>query len=562
METDLGALRLLLAILALIAFCIDVPEPPQFAHLVRLFLGIWVVHSVGILFWVRSRPVTPRFLCCLHVGDILWPSLITAFSHGPSSPFIPIFTFALLSAGFRWGFPEALLTALTGGLVLEIEVIFLGGTTLGAFEDSRLLVRYAYLLGLGYLIGTLGENEKERRAESAVITRMLHATRMERSMGAALHSVFNEFRSLFNCRDVFLVTHELSSDRVYLWQVGSTAQRDAHPISKEVLFADRFSYLLPDCPETFFCEQRSPETMRRLELAPKAQPRSLTGCIPALPFLQPRPESILAIAAPLGQEWRLRLILVNATVGKNALQELAFARSLFEQAASAIYGVYLVRRLRARASALERARVARELHDGAIQSLIAAEMRANILRRRAEKQFPTIAPEIEALENMLQDQVIELRELMQQLKPLQVAPDQLLDHLAEQVDRFRRDSGIAARFISSADDIHLSAYACREILLIVQEALINVRKHARAAAVYVSFGRHEGGWQLNVSDDGVGFDFEGTLTDAELLKSAKGPATIKERVANLGGELSITSLPSRGSQISIRLPLKGYFAHG
>jgi signal transduction histidine kinase len=67
---------------------------------------------------------------------------------------------------------------------------------------------------------------------------------------------------------------------------------------------------------------------------------------------------------------------------------------------------------------------------------------------------------------------------------------------------------------------------------------------------------------LSVSDDGVGFGFEGTLAGTELMKSAKGPAIIKERVANLGGELFIDSTLSCGSQLLIKLPQKGYFSHG
>jgi signal transduction histidine kinase len=302
--------------------------------------------------------------------------------------------------------------------------------------------------------------------------------------------------------------------------------------------------------------------MKMLALGPKAQTRVIAGQVPSLPFLPEGTRSLLAVAATLGHEWRLRMLLVDAMVGTIAVQELSFARSLFEQAATAVYGVYLVRRLRARASAIERARVARELHDGAIQSLISAEMRTDMLRRRAEKEYPAIVPDIETLETLLRGQVIELRNLMYQLKPVEVEPDQLLDHLAEQVDRFRRDSGIGARFVSTVDEIRLSAHTCREILLIVQEALVNVQKHAKAEDVLVTFGRQDGYWRLSVSDDGVGFGFEGTLAGTELMKSAKGPAIIKERVTNLGGELFISSQSSRGSQLLIKLPQKGYFSHG
>ena len=239
-------------------------------------------------------------------------------------------------------------------------------------------------------------------------------------------------------------------------------------------------------------------------------------------------------------------------------QELNFARALFEQAATALYGAYLVRKLRTRAGAIERARVAREIHDGVLQSLISAEMRSNILRRRAEREWPAGKPEMQSLEELLRAEVLELRELMQQMRPLEVHPTQLLDHMADRVDRFRRDSGISARFATAAaDEVPFSAHVCRELLLILQEALVNVRKHARANEVLVSFGRYENGWKLSITDDGAGFGFDGTLAGDALMQSARGPAILKERVASLGGELLIHSTINCGSQILILLPQKG-----
>ncbi|PSH03782.1 MAG: hypothetical protein CXZ00_10550 [Acidobacteria bacterium] len=561
-EATLGALRALLAILTLFSFLMTPPEPVRYAPVVHFLLATWVLHSLAVFAWVANRPVRAVFLYCLHAADIIWPTLITAFSHGPSSPFMSIYSFALISAGFRWGFPETVITSVAGGVILEVEAFLLRGTALGQFEGSRLLIRCAYLVALGFLIGTLGENEKERRSESALMSRLLRSIRTERGLNAVFHTVFSEFIALFNASHVFLVSYNLASDRLYLWQMTAQAGRDSRPYSKEIVADDCMKYLLPDYPEAFFSKRISPDALKTLTLGPKTRFRVMNGGFPELPFLPEKTESLLAITALLGDEWRLRLFLVNAKVGNHALQELTFARYLFEQTATAVYGVYLMHRLRARAGAIERARVARQLHDGSIQSLISAEMRAHILRRRAQKEYPAIAPEIESLENLLRGEVLELRELMQQLKPVEVAPDQLLDHLAEQVDRFRRDSGIAARFVSAMDEVHLSAHACREILLIVQEALVNIRKHARAKDVLVTFGRYDGSWHLCVSDNGVGFGFEGTLAGTELMRSPKGPAIIKERVANLGGEIFIESKLHRGSQLLIKLPQKGCVSHG
>jgi signal transduction histidine kinase len=558
-ETLLGAMRVLLAILSLAANSMDPPDPVRYAHLVHSLFVAWIVQSVVIYVFILYRPLSTPMVRLLHAGDILWPALITTFAHAHNVPFIPMYSFALFSAAYRWGFNEAVMTALTGDFILLVEAVLLQGTPLET-GGSRLLMRCVYLLALGYLIGILGEKQKEQRAESAVVVRLLRAARAEHRMKTVLQAVFSEFISLFHCSQVFLVAEEIATGRMFLWQMSAASVPDGTdlPTSKEFSPEDRPSCLLPDHSEAFFCGQSSTGKMRMLTLAPKSQLKSIQGHIPSLPFLSEKTASLLAVTSP-GKEWRLHLFLAGARLGRDAAQELDFARRLFEQATIAIHSVYL---LRSKASAEERARVARELHDGAIQSLIACEMRIDVLRRRAEKDCPTIAPELSSLEELLRGQVIELRELMQQLRPVEVEPDQLVARLSEQVERFRRDSGITARFVSVPEKVHFSSSACREILLIAQEALVNVRKHAQAGNVLVSFGRNEESWCLSIIDDGVGFGFEGILKGAELMKSTKGPAIIKERVANLGGELLIDSQPSRGTQLLIKFPEKGHFAHG
>jgi two-component system nitrate/nitrite sensor histidine kinase NarX len=259
----------------------------------------------------------------------------------------------------------------------------------------------------------------------------------------------------------------------------------------------------------------------------------------------------------MGREWTGWLLLFDARTG-DKLQELRFAQKLFRQIGPAIYNVYLLRRLRSRAGALERARVARELHDGAIQALIAVEMEVDVLRReasRAENAF-NLAPRLEHIQEMLREQVFDLRTLMQQMRPVAFGSAQLLDHLADIVERFRRDTGIAANFISVLDDVDISPRLCRELVRITQEALTNVRKHSGAQRVLVRFGVHQGNWTLEVEDDGRGFEFTGRKSLPELDASRNGPAVIKERVRVLGGNLEIESLPGQGTRLEVTFPQK------
>ena len=553
-EVNLGALRILLALLGLLSYWLDLGRTHLTGPRVPAVLLLFLAESVAVWLWARRRVISNLFLYALHASDILWPIVITYFAQGPIAPNVQLYSFAILAAAFRWGFPEAVMTALAGSGVLQMEAFILRESPAGLLESNRLLVRCAYLLALGYMAGTLGENEKERRAESAVTVRLLQSARGERSVAAVLDTIFRVFREVFSARDAYLVAHEVTSDQYHLWSTRS----GGGVLHQNLDEAEGSEAMLSGWPHCFCCKRN--RSGGAALWSPNSQSGSRTGAgdFPRLPFLADDTSTLLCLGVPLGQEWRLRLLLPGAQLGRGAQQELSFAHALFEQASTALYGAYLVRKLRTRAGTIERARVAREIHDGVLQSLISAEMRANILRRRSELEWAAGKPDVESLEELLRAEVLELRELMQQMRPLDVRPTQLLDHMAERVDRFRRDSGISARFVTTAaDEVPFSAHVCREVLLILQEALVNVRKHAHAAEATVSFGRCDGGWRLSITDDGAGFGFDGTLAGDALMQSARGPAIIKERVASLGGELLIHSTLNRGSQLLILLPQKG-----
>src|SRR5262249_48964865 len=141
------------------------------------------------------------------------------------------------------------------------------------------------------------------------------------------------------------------------------------------------------------------------------------------PFAQ-----MCAITFLVGQELSGRIYLLEPHFSPNTEDELRFLQELVRQISPAVYNLYLLRRLRKRAGALERARLVRELHDGAVQSLIGVEMQVDVLRRNyngaegtsEEEAVPAqraqfMAEELERIQNLLREEVLKLRELMQQM---------------------------------------------------------------------------------------------------------------------------------------------------
>jgi two-component system nitrate/nitrite sensor histidine kinase NarX len=250
-------------------------------------------------------------------------------------------------------------------------------------------------------------------------------------------------------------------------------------------------------------------------------------------------------------QWRGRVYLFDPSPTAHTDQSIHFLDSLADYITPALTNVFLLGRLRARATAEERARVARELHDGAIQSLLGVEMKVEALRR-GQATSSDINRDLEDIQDLLRREVLALRELMQALRPIPLdTGDQLPDVLAAIVERFRRDTGLPARFVFAGGSVALPPATALEVVRIVQEALVNVRKHSRARNVLVRLTGGQHRCTLVIEDDGTGFDFEGRLTLAELDQRRLGPSIIKERTRIAGAQLVIDSSRGTGTRIEL-----------
>ena len=138
-----------------------------------------------------------------------------------------------------------------------------------------------------------------------------------------------------------------------------------------------------------------------------------------------------------------------------------------------------VAQARAKVGALERAHIARELHDGIVQSLIWLKLHIENERTQRSVEPGDLLDEIQAL---VRSEIQQLRNVISQLRSVNPHPRELVPILADIVERFHRESGISAKFVCNNEDVALSPRVCREIAGIVQEALANIRKHSGAHA--------------------------------------------------------------------------------
>jgi signal transduction histidine kinase len=266
---------------------------------------------------------------------------------------------------------------------------------------------------------------------------------------------------------------------------------------------------------------------------------------------------LITIAYVFGTEWRGRVFVFEPSWRGDTQEELRFLLDLLRQVGPAVYNVYLLHRLRRRAGAAERARFARELHDGAVQSLIAVEMQVDVLKRQAETTPEVVSGELGRIQGLLREEVLKLRELMQQMKSIDVDSRRFLSVVTDAVERFERETGISARFVTDIEKLEMPDKVCRELLRIVQEALVNIRKHSGARHALVRLSSNPTHWTLTIEDDGKGFSFSGRFSQEELDQMGKGPLIIKERSRLIAAALTVESNPGAGTRLEVKVPKGG-----
>lgn len=580
-ERWLASARVFLAVAALVAVWIDPTEIRNSPWAAGL-LSFYIAQSVIIMLLLRRRPQsTPSFRMLVHAADIVWPALILTFATQMANPFFLFFVFVLAAAAYRWGMWETAGTAVVAVILLWIESLLfdLGVAAWGNkwlvhfhlptlqldstyFDPKRLFMRSIYLVVMGLLLGYLAEQQKQLRAEKSVVARIVGNVRVDAGLSGTLHQILEEILALFGAKRALLVTQETNTNHVFVAELtppGPMNWLDPTPADRETYLFDSWADASFSLRSTVGPKGRG----RRVGL--DRQGRRLREITPdSLQALEERHsfESVAAVSFVFGREWWGRVFLLDAQLTARTEEELRFLQELVRQIGPAVYNVYLLRRLRQRAGAVERARFARELHDGAVQSLIAVEMQVDVLRRQAMTNPASISSELGRIQGLLREEVLKLRELMQQMKSLDVDSRKLLHFLGDTLERFQRETGIVAQFHSEIMELDMPPYVCREVARIVQEALVNVRKHSEARQVMVAMGANNGMWRITVEDDGCGFPFTGRYPDAELEKMGKGPMVIRERVRLINGELTVESNPGRGARLEICVPQRKEAALG
>jgi signal transduction histidine kinase len=256
-----------------------------------------------------------------------------------------------------------------------------------------------------------------------------------------------------------------------------------------------------------------------------------------------------AVFVPLAVRGRtLGTLTVANAAGGPLLREAAvqLVETFAEQAGVALEYARLQGELQRLAVLEDRERIAKELHDGAIQSLFAVGMglQGSALLATDGELRDRIQNAVEELDRVIRD----LRNYIFGLRPGILADRQLDQAIQGLVEEFQRRTGVVA--IAQVDPVAAADLGGRaaDVIQLAREALSNVSRHAQAVTCRVSLYRDEHGGVLEVDDDGRGFD------PVRLPDTGQGLRNLRERAEGLGGRAEIDSTPGEGTRVRVTIP--------
>jgi len=511
-------------------------------------LGAYLAFSLALGLYLLRRPAVPRWLPLVtHTGDLLAFAPLFYATGGPGSPAFLFWIFTVLTGGLRWQWRGALLTA----AFLLCVYLVVGRYSAGVLEawdmdDRRFLIRGAFLVVMSVLVGALGSYEMRLRREMLLLA--LWPREVPRDPERVLRDSLAHVADALRTRRVIAVWEPGDEPfrHVACWDRRHFEQSAEPPDQWEPLVAPALDR------STFLCTEVGAAAPLVLRVAGGLRVKALR--------LQPLHEEFRrrfgigqVISAPIqGQSLRGRLFWIDKPDA--TADDLVLADILAAQVTARIDRVHVYEVLREKAAADERVRIARDLHDGLLQSLSAAGLQIEAARSLLDGRAPREAEKLARVQQAIASEQRDLRAFIRHLKPRGgEAPDtapapeaDLKNRLRELARKIEQLWGVRIEVRTEGLEQPLMPSLARHAFLMVNEAVANAVRHGAATAVKVQVGVLADQLRISVSDDGTGFTVAG---------GSRAPESLAQRVAQLGGSLNVDSTED-GARLQITLPIE------
>jgi signal transduction histidine kinase len=534
--------RLFLCALSLFAAFIDPRSPADFVSATNVLLIAYLAYSVGLVAATHWRLPDPASQVGIHSADVIVTSLLLLLTAGPTSPFVAFFIFILLAATLRWNWRGVVVTVAILLVVLAASSRAPGAVQPSGIRGLQTIVSAAYLAvmaGMLAYVATYRERSRQRLAKLAEWP--AYETR-EKDL-PAFASTLAHAASILGAPRVVAVWEEVEEPfvKVASWHQGRYHQSDERPGT----FGD---LVAPELTGSTFATANAASD---LAVLPSGHAR-IKAQLVNLGLLSRFNITGMASAPFTGTICRGRVfVLDRSDWGEDQL--------LLTEIIAARLGVELDRevlqtRAEGAAAIRERMRLARDLHDGVLQSLTAAAFQLKLSSGRLDEESRL---RLDSVRQLLANEQRRIREFVQETRQNKglsgvVALNQDLRRVLTETSH---TWNCALSFTVEPDDVMLSRQVAAQLSLMLSEAIANAVRHGEASQVKVAIRKDPDVLIIDVHDNGRGFSPD-VLEDGQPAEIAgrAGPVSLRERVDDLGGSLEVLNAAT-GVELRIRVPM-------
>lgn len=550
-ERTIAVARVALAVSSLFAIWLDPAEPTRYAQVTYALHAIYVGYALTLLAAMWRYTGGRRLPLLTHAADVVVFSVFQYLTLGPSSPFFVYFIFSLFCAAIRWGWRGTLATA---GVVLVAYVVMSASMsrTLGPseFELNRTVVRTVYLVVTTSLLAYLGLYEERLRREMHRLARWPAATGTD--VDHALERAIEHAAGILGAGVAAAVWDAGEEPAVHV----TSWSREGSSVTRHR--PDELYPLLPVHLEaaTLICEGPVAHDSIALVGDGKGGLRQMGALALRPQVLQRLPGRGLASAVFKTERVAGRVFF--ADVGAPTAETVPLTEVVAREIGATLDQVHVTQQITDIAAGEERIRVARDLHDGVLQSLTGIRLEIRAVGTAADESAPDLRDRLFALERALAIEQRELRLFIGGLKPAPDAPGgdtTLSSRLHALRERIALEWQAPVTIHVAQEPPAVADQVARAVPLMVHEAVVNALKHAQPSRVVVTVDVSGDDLRIIVCDDGHGFSFRGRHDHAALTASQVGPRSLLARVSSLGGRMTIESTDA-GSRVEVLLSME------
>lgn len=558
----------ILLLFAITSFLTSSPIWPIRIDSQPLVVILWAYTAFGLLASVAVfLPGVGQLLGLAYLLDIGFISLMAFFGGDQFAIFFPLYLLPLINAAIRYAPAISLLSGIATAVCYSAAFIgyryIIEQTGLVSIEYVALALRALILSVVPWMTSGLAERWSENNRQSVVVAQRqseqaLIEARAYRDQMRSLYEVAYSLSTTMDYRHV-LESALRESRRLVPYTCGFVLLSSGQP--DELYVAASQSLAVSDQARTLAMgrgglaeilrsgEARTVDVTQQRELLAF---ESLRSC---------RSACIIPLRAAL-KTYGLMVVATDRAASFTG-EQLDMLSALASYAIIALHNAQLIFDLQEERTKLlskeeeVRHQLARDLHDGPAQSMAAITMNIEFIKKLLDRDPKRVIDELDKLSALAKRTTYEVRTMLFELRPLVLETQGLKVTLEQYLERFKNNNAGTA-IVLEADqmgDVHLNTKTEGTLFNIIQEAVNNALKHAKAKHIWVRLRREGQVLHAVVQDDGSGFDKAAVLRTYEK-RGSFGLLNIDERARLVGGQADMDSAIGKGTKVTIMVPIE------